>query len=155
MNECLGQEMVVQLCFGGSNIDLDLAFIIDSIVIVHSIQLLMMARSKNKITGVVLHNDQDIVGRCISMKLEMRSRITLQPSRDGTWTIDTHRNGNNTFWRAYKGQILEFRMKCKNESADHGQSSIVDKVKVWHAYMYKELQLDLLEIEEPHHCNCE
>jgi hypothetical protein len=32
MNERLEREMVVQLCFGGSNIDLDLAVIVHSTV---------------------------------------------------------------------------------------------------------------------------
>jgi hypothetical protein len=115
----------------------------------------MMAHPKSKITGVVLHNDQDIAGRWIPMKLEVGSWITLQLGRDGAWAIDAHRNGANTFQGAYKGQILEFRMKCENGSADRGQSSIVDKVKVRHAYMRRQLQLDPLEIEEPRHCNCE
>jgi hypothetical protein len=121
-------------------------------VVVHSIWLLMMARPKSKIIGVVLHNDQDTAGRWIPMKLEVGSWITLQSKRDGAWA---HRNGAYRFWGAYKGQILEFRMKCKNGSANLGQSLIVDKVKVRHAYMHKQLQLDPLEIEEPRHCNCE
>jgi hypothetical protein len=89
------------------------------------------------------------------MKLEVGSRITLQPGRDGAWAIDAHKNGANTFRGAYKGQILEFCMKYENGSAHHGQSLIVDKVKVRHAYMCKQLQLDPLEIEEPLHCNYE
>jgi hypothetical protein len=89
----------------------------------------MMVHPKSKIIGVVLYNDQDTAGRWIPMKLEVGSWITLQPRRDGAWAIDAYRNGANTFRGAYKGQILEFRMKCENGSADCGQSSIVDKVR--------------------------
>ena len=89
-------------------------------MVVHSKRLLMMACPKSKIIGVVLHNDQDTVGRWIPMKLEVGSWITLQPGRDGAWAIDAHRNGANTFWGAYKGQILEFCMKYENGSTDHG-----------------------------------
>jgi hypothetical protein len=123
-------------------------------VVVHSIWLLMMACPKSEITRVVLHNDQDTTGRWISMKLEVELWITLQPGRDGAWAIGTHRNGANTFRIAYKGQILELHMKCENGSAGRGKSSIVDKVKVRHAYVRRQLQLDPLEIEEPRHCNC-
>lgn len=115
----------------------------------------MARRPKDEIASVVVHNDKDTSGKWIPMKLEVGSWVTLQPESTGEWGRDAARHGGDSFGGAYKGKILKFRFKMTYASdSSRAPKMELDAVKIRHAYMRRQLQLEAAEdLREPRHCN--
>lgn len=115
----------------------------------------MARRPSDEMAAVLVHNDKDTFGKWIPMKLEVGSRVTLQPERTGAWGRDAARHGGDSFGGAYKGQILKFRFKNPEApESSRAPKMELQAVKVRHAYMRRQLLLDPREdLREPRHCN--
>jgi hypothetical protein len=115
----------------------------------------MARRPSDEIASVFVHNDKDTSGKWIPMKLEVGSWVTLQHERTGVWGRDAQRHGGDTFGGAYKGQILKFRFTMTYASDSlRAPKMELEAVKVRHAYMRRQLELEPTEhLREPRHCN--
>ena len=98
-----------------------------------------MARRPNSlIQSVILHNNQDVEGNWIPMRLDRDSWVMLQPASDGPWDREARRHGGENFRGAFKAQIRDFSWT----PTVHGACNL-DKVLVQHAYQPRHLCLDL------------
>ena len=89
----------------------------------------MARRPKSIVQRVILHNNQDVHGNWIPMRLDRDSWVLLQPKSEGPWGREARRHGGDNFRRAFKAQIVDFSWTPGVRGASN-----LDKVLVRHAY---------------------
>ena len=97
----------------------------------------MARRPKSIVQSVILHNDQDVHGNWIPMRLDRDSWVLLQPKSEGPWGREARRHGGDNFRGAFKAQIVDFSWTPGVRGASN-----LDKVLVRHAYQPRQLSLD-------------
>jgi len=90
-------------------------------------------RPRSSVQAVILYIEGE-AGEWVPTRFEINSWVTLLPGRRGGHARDAIRHGGNSIDGAYKAKILQFRF--------NSNSHVVSEVKVQHAYMYRQLELD-------------
>jgi hypothetical protein len=104
--------------------------------------LFEMKRPRSSIDSVILYTTQDDSGNYIPTRYLVNSWVELNPGTRGKHAKDAAKRGQGT----YKAQILQFRLSPG--------STTVKKVLVQHAYMFRQLQLQLATDFLGGACNC-
>ena len=101
-----------------------------------------MKRSRSSIDSVILYTTQDDDGNYIPTRYSVNSWVELNPGTRSKHAKDAakHQKG------AFKAQILQFRLNT--------DSTIVNKVFVQHAYMFRQLELHPDSSSKGGACNC-
>ena len=103
-------------------------------------------RLQSKIQSAIVYiKNIESNGNWVPLKIEANSWITLQPGKIGGHAEDSRRHGGSLIASAYKAKVLQFKV---------GPTSTLKKILVEHAYMFRQLQLDLAVLVPEAHCNC-
>lgn len=94
----------------------------------------------------MLYNVRDSKGEWIPQRYEIYSWVMLMPGKQGGHAQDAKRYKSSNVDGDYKARILEFRVKLG--------SSVVSEVRVQHAYMKRQLDLNPVVPVAQCGCNC-
>jgi hypothetical protein len=103
-------------------------------------------RPRSSIQAVMLYNVRDTEGEWIPQKYEVHSWVMLMPGKQGGHARDAKKHKNSSVDGDYKARILQFRVKPG--------SSVVSEVRVQHAYMMRQLDLNPALHVAQCGCNC-
>lgn len=90
-------------------------------------------RPRSTVQSVILYTQQTNDGDYIPRRVEVNSWVALYPGKRGGHARDSMKYGVTTIAGAYKAKVLEFHIAPG--------SGKVKAVKVMHAYMHRQLQL--------------
>jgi hypothetical protein len=100
----------------------------------------MSRRPCSEVQSVTVFNDRNAMSLdWIPMTLEIDSWVTLKIAATGKWARDAQAHGEDSFARAWKAQIKQFRWVPR--SGNNGNVKL-DSILVRHAYLRRQLQLD-------------
>lgn len=103
-------------------------------------------RPRSLVEVVTIFTRTDAEGNWIPQKIEVNSWVTLTPGSVGGHAKDAKKHGGSGMVGSYKVKVLEFKISV------HGSVSMV---KVQHAYMWRQLDLNPeVPYEMSAACNC-
>jgi len=93
-----------------------------------------MRPPRSRVQAVTLFNQIDEDGAYIPQRYDVNSWVSLRPERRGEHAKDAVKYGGDSVQGSYKAQIKEFQLSPG--------STAVSSVRVQHAYMFRQLELD-------------
>jgi len=98
-------------------------------------------RPRSSLQSVLLYNSIDSDGSWIPTKVEINSWVTLVAGRNSGHTKDSKKySSSSSMDGSYKAKVVNFKLSDK--------SNTVSEVLVQHAYMWRQLDLNLAVLME-------
>lgn len=108
--------------------------------------VIVVMRPRSSIQAVILNNSVDDEGQYIPLRVEKNSWVNLMPGKTRGHAKDAAKHGGAGIAGSYKAKVIDFRLSP-------GMKSIA-AVRVQHAYMRRQLDLDPAVPVLNAACNC-